>query len=1249
MYIKSLFVFIPACFVLSPSVSASENCYSNVISETCHAPQQAIKGANKTFTVADDAVLQFENMNATGGNSGGAVALSSGATFTIQPEGTTGSVVFDNNHADSNGGAIFAKENSSINISNALFSNNSSKSYGGAIYLNGKNDPQQFDLMLDDTIFENNIAQNGKGGAIYALDSNILISDSVFDNNQALSSSTSNGNGGALDITSNVNNDNFTGAAVLNNVAFTNNQAEGKGGAIYTDSESSPYLVTLSVDKNYTDNDGVVVYEGNQAFGYGDTASAAAGGFMYVGHSVVTMDVAEGKTMVIGDVSNPGAVDSIAGTGVIVKIGQGDVVFNADNNSFTGLLSVSDGTLTLNRDNSLMNVGETACESDPLNCTGLVVGNATDDQVNGVLNVGSTEQTFVNPFIGYQNGTLNIDAGGNVTVNDGHFTGTIQGEGDFTVASGGDYSLIGADSLALTGDIIVDDHAVLSLSANSSDTTGLTQDPQSVVLNGGVLDLSDMPGASPDNAGSLLAISGTGGTVIGNADVVNLTGGSDLHIGGDEGSAQQNGVYVVVNAGEGSVALANDNLYLGDTQIASGTLLVSDNSQLGDTSYNRSVIFTDPQQSSVLHVTDDVNTWSDESGRARDLEMRADGEFEVDDGVTTQWGALNADSTGNMGDVDATFSKTGNGTLALTASGSTHSAVRVEQGTLLGGTANIFPFASSLWVGEEGTFITGEDQHIQSIDTTSQGNIEISTDTSLFLTNQDTSQSLDASLFNGDGTLVNQTSGLTLTGTLNTNFTAEDETELAGVTINGNVTNTVGSLSLSNGNAGDTLTVNGDYTGGGVVKLDSVLGGDDSASDLLVLNGNTSGTTTMEVTPVGGIGEPTQTGIQVVDFVADPSQYHNDAQFTLAGDGYVNMGAYDYTLVKDNQDWYLRSQVADVPDVDPTPDVTPTPDTPDTPATPDVPSTPDFTPVLNPMLGGYFNNLHSANNAFVMRHSDHAGGQNQKLHLRVEGSRSESTYEDQLDQHEDVSVVQLSTVLLESTQGEHQWSLGAVAGYSNNSGDSHSQLTGRKADNDNQGYSVGLTASWYQRDQGKTGAYVDSWAQYVWFDNHVSEQNSAEEQYHSSGVVASVEAGYNWQINDKADWVWSVQPQAQIIYQGVSQNAFRATNGSEVKQSGDHNIQSRLGLHNEWAKKIGKSGEITPYVDVNYIHNSDDAELNIDDVNFTDGTAKDAAEVSVGLKGKITPNVSVWGKFTQQYGTSDYSQRAGSVGVSVRW
>lgn len=76
--------------------------------------------------------------------------------------------------------------------------------------------------------------------------------------------------------------------------------------------------------------------ENNSAAGYGDGPSTAAGGFMYLGLSEVTFDIADGKTLVIGNTENDGAVDSIAGTGVITKTGSGDLVLNANNNDFTG-------------------------------------------------------------------------------------------------------------------------------------------------------------------------------------------------------------------------------------------------------------------------------------------------------------------------------------------------------------------------------------------------------------------------------------------------------------------------------------------------------------------------------------------------------------------------------------------------------------------------------------------------------------------------------------------------------------------------------------------------------------------------------------------------------------------------------------------------------------------------------------------------------------------------------------------------
>ena len=147
-------------------------------------------------------------------------------------------------------------------------------------------------------------------------------------------------------------------------------------------------------------------------------------------------------------------------------------------------------------------------------------------------------------------------------------------------------------------------------------------------------DFTTWDGDSSYNDG--LQISGSG-IVIGSNDVVDISSGDDLHIGGSD--ASQNGVYVVINAGDQRVTLANNNGYLGKTQIASGTLEVSDNSQLGNTSYNRSVILTDPQQHSEMDVTTDARTRSATTGQGRNIEMRADGEIHVEDGVIVRNGA----------------------------------------------------------------------------------------------------------------------------------------------------------------------------------------------------------------------------------------------------------------------------------------------------------------------------------------------------------------------------------------------------------------------------------------------------------------------------------------------------------------------------------------------------------------------------------------------------------------------------------
>ncbi|XNM86193.1 autotransporter-associated beta strand repeat-containing protein [Escherichia coli] len=313
---------------------------------------------------------------------------------------------------------------------------------------------------------------------------------------------------------------------------------------------TAPDLFDISVDDSYSQNGGVLVDE-NKAQQAMEMVLPAAGGCMPPGLSEDTWILPTEKRWLLAIQTMTELLTVFAGTGLITKTGSGDLVLNADNNDFTGEMQIENGEVTLGRSNSLMNVGDTHCQDDPQDCYGLTIGSIDQYQNQAELNVGSTQQTFVHALTGFQNGTLNIDAGGNVTVNQGSFAGIIEGAGQLTIAQNGSYVLAGAQSMALTGDIVVDDGAVLTLEGDAADLAALQDDPQSIVLNGGVLDLSDFStwqsGTSYNDG---LEVSGSSGTVIGSQDVVDLAGGNDMHIGSDG----KNGVYVVVDAGTGRSA-----------------------------------------------------------------------------------------------------------------------------------------------------------------------------------------------------------------------------------------------------------------------------------------------------------------------------------------------------------------------------------------------------------------------------------------------------------------------------------------------------------------------------------------------------------------------------------------------------------------------------------------------------------------------------------------------------------------------
>ena len=215
-----------------------------------------------------------------------------------------------------------------------------------------------------------------------------------------------------------------------------------------------------------------------------------------------------------------------------------------------------------------------------------------------------------------------------------------------------------------------------------------------------------------------------------------------------------------------------------------------------------------------------------------------------------------------------------------------------------------------------------------------------------------------------------------------------------------------------------------------------------------------------------------------------------------------------------------------------------------------------------------------------------------------------------------------------------------------------------KSDGRISGYSAGLYATWYQNDANKTGAYVDSWALYNWFDNSVSSDNRSADDYDSRGVTASVEGGYTFEAGTFSGSegtlnTWYVQPQAQITWMGVKDSDHTRKDGTRIETEGDGNVQTRLGvktyLNSHHQRDDGKQREFQPYIEANWINNSKVYAVKMNGQTVGREGARNLGEVRTGVEAKVNNNLSLWGNVGVQLGDKGYSDTQGMLGVKYSW
>lgn len=421
--------------------------------------------------------------------------------------------------------------------------------------------------------------------------------------------------------------------------------------------------------------------------------------------------------------------------------------------------------------------------------------------------------------------------------------------------------------------------------------------------------------------------------------------------------------------------------------------------------------------------------------------------------------------------------------------------------------------------------------------------------------------------------------------------------------------------------------VEGNYIGNnGLINFKGYLEGDSSPVDKLIVRGSTSGTSRVVVTNMGAMGGRTSKGIELI---------HVDGQSdgTFIQEGRIVAGAFEYRLVRgegaNSNHWYLKTEDDQV----------------------------------RPEIGSYIANEESVQTSFVTRQLDRGGkteytdfftGEKKSTSLWLRQVGRYNSWQDSSGNTKTRSnryISQIGGDIAAWTDAENQQALhlGLMAGYAHSRAISHSVVNGQRSIGKTDGYGLGMYATWFEDEINQQGAYVDAWFNYSWFKSSVNGNDNPKEKYRSRGLTGSLEAGYTQKLGSNNYGDWYVQPQAQVIWMGVTTPNRTEKNGTHVRFNGHGNIQSRIGSRFYIQGRVPGSdqgiGSFQLYTDVNWIHNTRKFGVTMNQDGFTQAGASNLAELKFGGERKVGKNLHLWGNVGSRFGSHDYRELSATIGA----
>lgn len=257
-------------------------------------------------------------------------------------------------------------------------------------------------------------------------------------------------------------------------------------------------------------------------------------------------------------------------------------------------------------------------------------------------------------------------------------------------------------------------------------------------------------------------------------------------------------------------------------------------------------------------------------------------------------------------------------------------------------------------------------------------------------------------------------------------------------------------------------------------------------------------------------------------------------------------------------------------------------------------------------------------------------------HFRMAGGQSKT--------HSNTAVTQIGGDLLRNEFNEDWKYIGGVfAGGLYNRSDSRSWDSAKSRSD---GYSLGIYGTLYTGNSPDDGFYVDSWLLFGRYDNKIWSDEISPFKFKSHGWVWSVETGYTIPIGESGtkDYnklIWTFQPEAQLVWDGVKANSANDSFGTKYRQLGTDNVTLRVGarLHANYMNKgLG-------FIEGNWIHNSKKAGVQMGtDKVYMDG-GRNLGEFRMGLEGHLSRNTLGWATVGVQAGKSGYHNETAQIGI----